>query len=517
MNKLLIYISFIGLIGVLSCSDELDVEPTDKSSKETIFATVENSYVALNGIYRNFYTENDWSTGYGTESFGLPAINIALDLMGEDFLMNEKGSAWFWYDYKYWVRGEINNTSDRPFVWWNEFYKYINNANNIIANIDGAQGSSADRNDVKGQSFGIRAFSYLNLIQMYQRTYIGHENDPGVPLYVEPTSKTTEGKGRGTVEEVYEQINLDVDSAIFYLEKAGPARHKSHISLAVANGLKARVALIQNKWSDAASYAQASIDAHIATIDETSDHRMSTEEIIAGFNAISSNGWMWGSQVNNEQATSWASFYSHMDADIEGYAKNARKCIASWVYDQIQENDIRKQWFNGALAEDAVSGSELSYNQFKFRVPGKGSYAGDNVYMRAAEMYLIIAEANCRLGQYAPARNALNDLIGYKNPDYADYLATVPDGMILTLQSAGPINTLLDEIILQRRIELWGEGFRVYDIMRLKTGFDRGAAGDNHPDKLAISDPESWEWIMMIPQKEFDGNPNMDDVSDQNP
>ena len=75
----------------------------------------------------------------------------------------------------------------------------------------------------------------------------------------------------------------------------------------------------------------------------------------------------------------------------------------------------------------------------------------------------------------------------------------------------------MDEIILQRRIELWGEGFRIYDIMRLKTGVSRNWSGSNHPVSLEISDPDSWDWIMMIPQMEFDGNINMDPGNDQNP
>ena len=135
------------------------------------------------------------------------------------------------------------------------FYKFINNANNIIANIDDASGEEMDKNNVKGQALAIREFSYFYLVQLYQRTYIGHESDPGVPLYTTPATADTEGNPRGTVQDVYTQINMDLDEAIGLLENASARRHISHVDLNVAKGLKARVALVQNNWSDAAKYA----------------------------------------------------------------------------------------------------------------------------------------------------------------------------------------------------------------------------------------------------------------------
>jgi hypothetical protein len=499
----------------VGCEDKLDTQPSDKASGTIVFSTVENAYVALNGIYRNFYTVDQdkikWSENYGAESFGVAANQLAFDLMGEDMVQNEAGSSWFWYDYKYWVRAEINNQSDRPFVWWNQYYQYINNANNILAAIDAAPGDPEDRNDIKGQAFALRGFCYFYLVQLYQRTYVGHENDPGVPIYTEPTTPETEGNPRGTVEAVYTQIHNDLDSAIIYLAEAPARRHKSHIDLAVANGIKARVALVQNDWSVAAQHARSDRTA-------TSVEKMNAADLLSGFNSVSSSGWLWGSEINEDQATIWSSFFSHMDSRVSAsYANGSRKCIASWLYGQIGDNDIRKDWFYGSDGGNQGTGTEIRYNQFKFGVKTPGSWASDYIYMRMAEMYLIEAEAECRQENYTNARNLLTEIIGYKDPDYATKLAGIPDGRTLNLGSGGPVINLLDEIILQRRIEMWGEGLRIFDIMRLKTGFDRTAAGGNHPDNLAISDPESWEWIMMIPQKEFDANQNMNSIDDQNP
>lgn len=504
-------IALIIIFTIGSCSEDiLDTNPTNNVALGEVFSTTENAYTALDGMYRAFYVYgSQWVEYYETENSGIAALQLAADLMGEDMFMQEQGSGWFWYDYRYWVRSEVNSTGDRPYSWWNMHYQFINNANYIIANVDNAAGPVEDINSIKAQGFALRAYSYFNLIRLYQRTYIGHENDPGVPLYTEPTTKETVGKGRGTVTDVYNQINADLDSAIARFANASPQRHVSHIDLYVAYGLKARVALTQNDWVDAANYAELAKDAHPL---------MTNTEVTAGFNSSANQEWMWGSEVNEEQSLSWPSFWSHMDASIDGsYAAKARKCVSVWLYDQIGTNDVRKGWFNDDSYGYTATGPDLDYNQKKFRVKQAGSWASDLLYMRSAEMYLIEAEARCRMTQYTEARQILTDLLQDRDPDFTATLAAIPDGNTLNLGSAGPVNNLLDFIILQRRIELWGEGHRIFDIMRLKTGFDRDYAGSNITIKLQKLDPESWDWIMMLPQKEFDGNINLDPVIDQNP
>jgi starch-binding outer membrane protein, SusD/RagB family len=505
-----IFFATILSIAMLGCSEDiLDTTPTDSVSGERVFETVENAYTAINGIYRAFYVYGDeWVTGYEPENSGIAAHQLGTELMGDDMLMDKAGSAWFWYDYKYWVRAEVNSTADRPYSWWNMFYKIINNTNYILAYVDDAAGNSLDRNNIKGQAFALRAYAYFNLIELYQRTYNGHQTDPGVPIYTEPTNNNTEGNPRGTVEEVYAQINADLDSAISRLQNAIPQKHISHIDLYVAHGLKARVALVQNNW-------EVARDNAILARSKAGLNLMTTTELTNGFSSKNTE-WMWGSEVNEEHSLSWPSFWSHMDSNVDGsYASSARKCISSWLYNQISSNDIRKNWFNDNTGNDAT-GPNFRYNQKKYRVKTAGSWSNDLLLMRAAEMYLIEAEARCRLSQFTEARDVLTDLCGYKDSNFAVDLANYPDGNTLNITSAGNVLNLLDFIILQRRIELWGEGLRYSDIRRLKKGCQRDFAGSNHPDKTN-TEADSWEFTFMIPQKEFDGNVNMDPATDQNP
>ena len=303
--------------------------------------------------------------------------------------------------------------------------------------------------------------------------------------------------------------------------------HLSHFDLYVAQGLKARVALTQEDF-DA---AEAASDYVIAN---SSKSLMAKNALKEGFNSVTNQEWLWCSEIYESQATGWYSFFSHMDATT-GHATRCRKIASAWLYDMIDDQDIRKDWFvapNGmTLAEENAAGldtDKVSYNQVKFRLKAAGSYAADYIYMRLSEMYLIKAEALVRKSNpdYAGAIALLETVIGYKyeNPaDYSAYINGLTKSSELTLKSTESKNvvTLMDEIILQRRIELWGEGFRIYDIMRLKTGFDRSYEGNNSNvnalRNMPTMEPDSWDPIMMIPVSEFDGNEELDYDRDQNP
>ena len=145
--------------------------------------------------------------------------------------------------------------------------------------------------------------------------------------------------------------------------------------------------------------------------------------------------------------------------------------------------------------------------------------------MRLEEAYLIDAEALCRLEKYEEARSALSELESRRDPKYASRISSLT-GNEQTFASTGTVKTLLDEILLQRRIELWGEAGRVYDIQRLKKGWTRywtvNGEPTNHTEVLSkyseyLSFPADYiECIMMIPQSEIDINPSIS-AEDQNP
>jgi hypothetical protein len=132
-------------------------------------------------------------------------------------------------------------------------------------------------------------------------------------------------------------------------------------------------------------------------------------------------------------------------------------------------------------------------------------------------MYLTLAEAECMLGNDAAAQEVLNEYMSYRDPDYN----CTKTGKNLGATTNEWTGSLREEILVQRRIELWGEYGRVYDVRRTHQGFIR-TQEDGHPAAgvrytQGCEDPENYKWVMVIPQAEFDGNVNMDSSKDQNP
>ena len=522
MKPYKILLLIIAAVALSSCQDELNTNPTDSTSGEVLFSDIDKANVALNGIYRAMYTASEWSLNWASEEFAVTAFTLTYDLMGEDMVQNEEGSGWFWYDYVYNVKSDYTGKSGRPYAVWYFYYTVISNVNSIIAAKDGITGESSEINSLIGQAYTLRAFAYFNLVRFYQQTYAGNENAPGVPVYTEPTTNTSEGKPRGTVADVYAQIDSDIEEAIQLLnpEIAAPKSHPSHIDYYTANGIKANIALEKNDWAAAESAAEIALNGGTSML--------TRNELASGFafNDANSHTVLWGLTIIADQATGGDSFFSHMDASTNFYAQTARKCVSTWLYNQMSADDVRKMtWWNGPLETDDAIGPNFSYNQFKFLFSDPTNALGDYILMRHEEMMLVKAEAMCMQGKYPQARSILADLMAERDPNYD--ITSLVDANTLTVNDpngpttpAGGSATLLDEIILQRRIELWGEAGRIMDIKRLKTGFSRNFSGSNHPDKLLSRntlDPEYPDFVMSIPQSEFDGNKNMDETTDQNP
>ena len=471
-----------------SCKkDYLETNPSDQAPTQLVFSTTDGAYVALNGLYRNQYVATD------VDVFGQKSTDLVSDLMGNDMVVNSAGYNWFNGEYRYTAQ-LTTVTGDRSDATWAYYYSLINAANNILANIDAATGAPADRDNIKGQALAVRAYSYYYLVNFMQHTYKGNETKPGVPLYTTPSS---EGKARGTVQEVYAQIITDLGDAETLL--TGKARkHISHINVNTVQGIRARVALQMEDYANAASYANKARQGYTP---------MTASQYLQGFSSVTNPEWIWGLQVINDQSSILASFFSHIDVTVYGYAQagNMQKKITKALYDQIPDGDIRKEAFHAPGTGPTV---DPDYNQNKFRVPDPSSWAGDYVLMRAAEMYLIEAEALARTGgQEANARAVLEELVGAREPGYS---------------AAGLSGTaLVNEVLLQRRIELWGEGFSLFDIKRLKTGLNRPTGPGNHgspnlnPNIVTLADQDP-RFLMRIPQRELDANESMS-IADQNP
>ncbi len=523
-----------------SCSSLMETSPTTDVDKEKILADAEGLKVAMNGVYATMYNRLDFVTANAHQCFGNMAVTLAADLMGDDMVQTAQGAGWFWRDYCYDQRSRYTSKIWRCYFTWEYFYEIISNVNYIISAAETARGNENEIACIAAQAHAARAFSYFMLIQSFQQTLVGHEDLPGVPIYTEPTNASSKGKGRGTVREVYAQIDKDLETAVSMFESCGIKRkHISNLDLYSTSLLQARVALVENDWDKAVKAAEKAISTPDATLLSMSEATVtkgtfddSTTEWTTGrtpFNSVSSSSVMWGAEIISDQSTVFASFFSNMDACTNVYyAAEAPKCISNWLYAQIPDSDIRKGWWNGNIgvsAEEWKYGANIDYNQFKFQWADQKSYKGDYIFMRLEEAYLILAEALCRQGNDSGAKEALGEVMSRRYSGWRGIVNPL-SGNGQTFGTAGTVKTLLDEILLQRRIELWGETGRIFDILRLAKGWTRywnvDGEESNHTNYLSkypeyLNFPADYiECILMIPQTEIDNNPNINS-EDQNP
>lgn len=499
-------------VGLLSCGmfascteDSLETVPTDSMSGTGLLANANAALVPLNGVYRSMYSA--WSPSANThQCFGISAYNLMADVMGEDLIMADQGSGWFWFDCLYNIKSRYTSKAWRSYDLWNAYYTWVSNANYIINAEETMAGEKADVNYVIGQSYAIRAYSYFMLAQTFARTYKGHETEPCCPIYTEPTVAGTEGQPRATVQAVYDQITSDINKAVELLEGT-KQKHVSHIGYAVALGLKARIALVMEDWTAAKTAAHAAITASGCEVLPVAS--------FAGLNDASAKNVMWGADIIADQSGMYASLFSHMDAEAGKYGASALKQINKELYTKMGDADERKNWWDPAYKDNKEGG----YQQEKFKFSDVQTWMGDYIWMRVEEMYLIAAEAECRLGG-AEEANAIADLMAVMSKRDSNYKCT-KTGTELGRLTSDETGSLLEEIITQRRIELWGEFGRIYDIRRLKQGFRRTSAMGWPEDALLgnrpTDDSECYMWVLTIPQSEFDGNVNMDSATDQNP
>ena len=473
----------LSLIFVSCEKDYLNTAPTGSVDASAAYATTKNAAAAINGIYRAFVVRYQGSQGH----FGYPALLIINDVLGEDLVFSNATNGWHFSEHR-WLshRSDVGTMAIFPY---NLFYRLIANANLAIVNIDNAVGSTTEKNQIKGEALAIRGFAYFNLVQYYGKRYDANakpNNNLGVPLVLEPTQ---EGLPRATVEEVYAQINKDLDEASKLLTAARSA--KSHFNRNVVRGVQARVALVQQNWAQAITFAQEARQGWpLMTVAQYQD----------GFAEISNPEWMWGFDHLEDQSEYFGAFHSYISSNFNSSVnRQTPKTINRLIYDRIPSTDVRsKMWVKAPTSSNSIAppgGVRAPYMVQKFRLPGTPatSTMGDVPYMRTGEMFLIEAEARARSGDFAGAAKALFDLVKQRDPSYVQSTKTGAD--------------LIEEIMFHRRIELWGEGHRWFDLKRLNQPLNRNGIG--HIAAVALiydvpaGDPQ---WEFLIPRAEMDAN-----------
>ena len=477
-----------GALTFSSCeSDYLDTAPTDYISDVTIAQDMETLYLGLNGIHRQQVSQESDYQCLG----GQPGIAMCMDCEGDDITWQT--NTWMKAAYLGW---QCNTNSQNGYntVIWRLYYQWIMNANGLLQVLESTDVDALSASDkalyeqIKGEALIFRGWSYFQLVQTYADAYKqgGGNSQLGVPYR---TVETMTGElARSTVEETYSLIKKDLEEGCSLL--AGKeVNDLNHYSEKVAYGMRARVAMAMHDYTNAATYAAKAIE-----LAEADGHKLMTgDELYCGFSRITqdANEAMYAAMTQSDQTIYFYSFYAYMSWNFSSTAiRQGVKAINADTYDTMSETDLRRAWWDPTGEADVplTSFKKIAYQNRKFTAQGTSDAVGDFAFMRLAEMYLTLAEAYARAGQEDQAQEVFTKFQITRDPAYA------------------PSGNLIDEIMNSRRVELWGEGFRFFDLKRLGQDLVRGRNFDvtfcTFLEKKATDTGWTWE----IPKVETDNN-----------
>ena len=486
---------------LVSCGDDfLSEEPITNISSVTVNTSEEGANAAVTGLVRQMQRQfTDLKNGNLNASGETFFANIYGEALGPD---NNVGEA------TNYMRTGIKPANFRYATgWWPSWmYKYcysiIGSANSILTNL-----SEDPTNDnelwLKASALTMRAHAYTRLMQVYAPRWIDSNNGEKHCIVLRIKSGEPNEKQFNTCNEVYDQLYKDLNDAIAYFEKSSKKRGNQlfFVDENVARGIYARLALLKD------DYQTAQKMAHDARQDYTI---MSEKDYLSGF-STQNDEWMWAPAMDPLGIYYWG-FGAH-------YACNGHY-VKSWgfsssmqysLYKHFSETDVRSQLYFGPLCvkhapeiaakygvteEDFFNPNNYSNQTYGISITGSGSSPkGKNKamwdfikeygkrfaslrpedikgiyltnskglsigvqykfqglpdgytscwppYMRAGEMLLIEAEAAYHNSDYSTTVSCLTELMAKRDPNY-----TIP---------ATSGEALLDEVKLQRRLELWG-------------------------------------------------------------
>ena len=504
-----------------SCTESMDTEPQGSTlTKEEL----ERNASSLDGLVKGMYSNmieaeaiTSWVGATRHYDFGYASTMMMMDNAGQDEVSPNTGYNWYRNNLRF---NDRTDKSDITYFLWNQQYKNISQANAIISATESSYKDNSAAAAARGKALAMRAFCYLNLAQMYQFTYKGHEDALCVPIVKETTTaEQASDNPRATVKDVYDFIMDDLNNAVTLLNGASRSG-KADIDQQVAYGLRARTELVMQNWKAAADDAAKAAEGYTP---------LSREDAAQpGFNDISASNWIWGMDVNETSdivQTGILNFPSMMSSFTgNGYSPSyAYRAINSKLWNEIPSTDVRKGWWLDSKFNSPIVNPDYLINTGKqvyvfsstskdddhlfalWKVPylnvkfgayqnkyGNETNACDVPLMRVEEMILIQAEAKAMSGDVAGGKKILEDFVRtYRDPDYTCN-ATTAEGV-------------QEAVWFQRRVELWGEGFSYFDIMRLKKPIDR--RGANYEASVTYNIPaESKIMLWIIPEDEVNNN-----------
>lgn len=531
--------------------------PKTEATPETIEKSTSSMEYMLNGLSSYFVAYDTWGSSGNTNDWGYPCQLYMREVMGEDFPVYDAS-------YDYWSHIESGSgLRYAAYYSWFYYYKFIKNTNNVIALVPDPANAETKAVYCLGQALGLRAMLYMELSNCfeYRTTQVESLNADAqsmgvvgltVPIVDENTSKTDlNNNPRVPFYTMYRFIMTDLNRAETYLEGYEQAT-KAHANRAVVYGLKARLWLdmasrfdrepdalakqmsaegssdgyddiginsAMDCYAKAAEYARKAIGGGNTPL--TEDQWMNSK---TGFNTPQSS-WMLGTYVTSKEEVNTGYYYNSFVAQIASEPTwgmprygSAFRLISKSLYDKISDSDWRK---NSWISPDDAGKTEIpekyrtelkgdawsrlpAYANLKFRA-GSGSISTIETgliaslpIMRVEEMYFIRFEAIAHTEGVAAAAKEMADFLNTYRYTDGSYNCEATD-----------LDSFITELMVQRRIEFWGEGINFFAYKRLGLPITRSYDGTNWLSSQRLNTKAGYTapWMnYVLPEYERDNN-----------
>ena len=447
-------------------------------------------------------------------AFGYPSMMIIRDMMCNDmgFPTSSYASHFYYFGANMYLDGRYIYAA----YIWTYFYKLIQNANAIITVVN-PETATKDQLGYLGAAYAVRAMAYLDIARMYEflpndkTSSINADGNDVLGLTVpivtpDITEEQARNNPRAKKADMVTFIEGDIAEAKKYIGNISDRLNRTMPNLACVYGLEARLNMWKEDYSAAATAAQQAIDASGMTplseavaLDKASGMNTYTEFMWC-VNLVKESDAVQSGIVN---FTSWMS--NQTTFGYTGAATGQYMICDKNFYERISDTDWRKKWWQapeGSSLRDQSAKNHIeylsaddaealpTYAAVKFR-PGQGNTEDYNVgsatatpLMRVEEMYFIKAEAEAHSNPAAGLATLTSFMTQYRDPSYTTSATTEEDA--------------IDEIIFQKRVELWGEGQLFFDYKRLNLSVTRGYAGTPFFDRLQLNTNGRPAWMNLV-------------------
>lgn len=450
-NKIIIYLFFVALFA--SCENELNIDPKQTEDASITLGTEGGITNILTGTYALAANGN----AYGGR------ILVYADLLGVSGALNTTDLRWRG------TYGELRQMyiktmlSDNVIIQgtYSRCYEMINAANTVIENVDKVKDPTKQARMIGEASF-LKSLAYFDLVRFFAKPYVSGQANTQLGVVIRPNAiynfNVDLSKERSTVDEVYKVIIDGLNLAYTNL----PAENSFYADKYAAKALLARVYLQQG------NYAQARDAAH--DVIENSGHGLSQTYAAAFNHDTNQTEDVFAIQITKQTGLNDVNtFYESEDNGGRG----GDFSIRDHYLEKFSDPDDRATFNYENPANSRILTSKFT-DQF-----------ADVAIIRLAEMYLIRAESNLRQGT-AVGNTPLDDINIIRSRAKADGLSAVT----------------IDDILLERELELGMEGFLIHDIKRTKRSIDISEDGDG--SSLLLYDANNL--VFPIPLKETDAN-----------